>query len=50
MLEKHVIFPFSSINYMFFCELHIFDEYYMHFCNNYMFVVSSESPCLAHKR
>ena len=43
MLGKHVIFPFSSINYMVSVDYIFFAEYYIRFCNYYMFGVSSDS-------
>ena len=42
MLEKHAIFPFFLYKLQVFCELHLFADYYIRFCKNYMFGVSSE--------
>ena len=43
MLGKHVIFRFSSINYMFSVDYNLLAEYYIRFCNYYMFGVSSDN-------
>ena len=42
MLRKHVIFPFSSTNYIVSVDYIFFAEYYIYFCNYYMFGVSSD--------
>ena len=42
MLGKHVIFPFSSINYMFSVDYIFLLNITYVFCNYYMFGVSSD--------
>ena len=41
MLEEHVVFPISSINYMFSVNYIFFMNIAYFFCNYYMFVVPS---------
>ena len=47
MQEKTFNLPFFLYKLHVFCELHIFAEYYICFCNYYMFGVSREYTCNA---